>query len=650
MTFLKKYHFAALMLALVGLASCHGYIDPTTQTGGTKETLDLSADKTSISADGNDIVSFTAMYGDENVTESRNLVLSYSLNGGEKVAMSAGSSIFATKNAGTYVFTASYAIDDEVVESSGSVTVVATGTQEEQSYGRKVLGMQFTSVGCQNCPILSSYMKEIIKDYAGQVVAASFHTDYGGYADPMSINTTSGIMNKYGIDALPHFALDMNPELQSSAYKDQIEKLISDRLAEPSECGVAISTEFDSADSKLAVNVHLTSLTSRAYRYAVFLIEDGIKYMQMGVEDKNESENYTHNNVVRAMMTMNLNGDSVNGGKELTPGQEVTMTRAIEIRPDWNIDNMRVVAAVLSSDDEKNFTCENVNECRAGGKAGYFTGEPGTDVPGEPGNDGPGNDDPGTDTPDPSAEFVRHLCIMEFTGQWCMFCPAGYKILYDVAASEYSDYRDIAHIIALHDNSSGKDEFAAPLQDVQKDIFSAFGLSAYPSALVDLRKDAAISLSAGNRPLLVEAIEKSLKEYPANCGVAVKSTYDAAKGEVKIDARLFSVKDDIYRITVFVVENGIKAGQNDGGTYREDYTHHYVARDMASQSYKGDSLGEVKAGTEVSKSYTMAVDPSWNVARTEIYVLAIDGNGHVNNVAVCPLNNGETGYDYVENN
>ncbi len=643
MNFLKKYRFVALAAVVFGLASCHGYVDPTvgggSGDGDSDEALVLSADKETISANGSDYVTFTAMYGSEDVSESRSLVLSYSLDGGELVRISAGSSIFAPKNAGTYVFSATYTLSDgEAVESSNTVTVIATEAQVElKTYGRKVLGMQFTSVGCQNCPILSTFLKEIKQEYAGQIALASFHTDYGGYADPMTVKTTSGLMSKYGIDALPAFALDMDPSLQSTAIKEKISKLIADRLADPAECGIAISSEYDKESGMLAVEVRMTSVVERAYRYAVFLVEDGIRYMQLGVEDKVEYENYTHSNVVRKMLSINLNGDAVNGGKPLVPGDEVVMRKDIAIESGWNLENMRVIAVALASEDGQNWSCENVNECRAGMNADYCTGSEAPDVPDTP-------DQPGT-----HPAFERHLCIFEFTGQWCSFCPDGYKILYDVAASEYSDYRDIAHIIALHDNSSGADEFAEPLQATQFKMFNDFALPGYPAALVDLRKDAAVSLSAGNREMLVDAIEKSLAEYPAHCGVAVSSSYDATKGAAKIDTRLYSVKNDFYRIAVFIVENGIKAPQKDGGTTREDYTHHYVGRLMLSQKYNGDSLGEVAAGKEAAKSYDLTVDPKWNVDKTQVYVLAIDGDGHVNNVAVCSLKNGAADYDYAEN-
>lgn len=237
------------------------------------------------------------------------------------------------------------------------------------------------------------------------------------------------------------------------------------------------------------------------------------------------------------------------------------------------------------------------------------------------------------------SRFVRKVCIMEFTGQWCTQCPTGYNYLWFVVSRNYPE---TAHIIALHDNSSGNDELAIP---VQKELFSAFRLEGYPSAVIDLRD--ASPLTNDTDGSLKKAIEASLNDYPAHCGVAVASDYDEVSGKASVTVRLFPEVEGEYRMVLWVVENGIVGRQNEGGRYTDNYTHNHVARRLVSEQWKGDNLGSVAAGKEVSKTYDVVADNLWNLDNTSVFALAIDASGYVNNMAVCPFKNGNTDYEYV---
>ncbi len=248
--------------------------------------------------------------------------------------------------------------------------------------------------------------------------------------------------------------------------------------------------------------------------------------------------------------------------------------------------------------------------------------------------------------PDQVKQFNRHICVMEFTAQWCSNCPEGYQLLYLITGSQFSDYRDNTHIIALHDNAGGQDNMAEPLQPVQVEIFKAFELQGFPAVLIDLR-DGYLLLS-DYRQKIEASLEASLNDHSAHCGVAVKSAFNAATGTAEIEASLYSGRSENYRLALYVIEEGIVDTQKDGSITREDYTHHHVAREMLSESWRGDDLGRIPAGREVKRSYTLTADAAWDTAKTSIYALAIGEDGTVNNVAVCELENGATDYDYAE--
>ena len=101
------------LFALLVAAACSGTVDPDDQNPGAEGNpmeevpegvLRIFADKTEITADGNDVVTFTVMLGKEDVSSEQTLVLIREYNGEEK--RSKASNKFSTVTAGTYKFTA----------------------------------------------------------------------------------------------------------------------------------------------------------------------------------------------------------------------------------------------------------------------------------------------------------------------------------------------------------------------------------------------------------------------------------------------------------------------------------------------------------------------------------------------------------------
>ncbi len=356
----KIYGLYAALVAVAAMVSCSGNVD--------KEPLQdlyLEADKSAIGANGRDEVKFTAWYGNADVSDSDRLVISYLSADGIRTELQTEGNVFRTDRTGTYQFTASYRTEEgDELRSVNGRTVKAVEVDE---YVRRVMAMQFTSTGCPSCSILGSYMAEI-REAEPKVSVASFHTDYGSVSDPMTISTTRTLAEHYGYVSsfgLPFFAVDMNLKLTAAVEKAPMEKLIQERLARTASCGIAIESEY--SGTTLSMDLKITSNTERAYRYVILLVEDGIEWTQAGVDS-----DYVHNNVVRAMVNMDIEGDHLNGRKALSPGVEVKESRSVSIREEWNIENIRIIAAVLTPEDANWFSCENVAECRAGDKSDYM--------------------------------------------------------------------------------------------------------------------------------------------------------------------------------------------------------------------------------------------------------------------------------------
>jgi predicted Zn-dependent protease len=103
-----------------------------------------------------------------------------------------------------------------------------------------------------------------------------------------------------------------------------------------------------------------------------------------------------------------------------------------------------------------------------------------------------------------------------------------------------------------------------------------------------------------------------------------------------------------YRLAAYVLEDKVKGNQTLGtGQVQKDYTHRHVVRQMLSSTVYGDGLGEVRKGAEVTRTFTFKADEAWNVANLSVAVLAIDPDGHVNNMAQCAADGGKMDYEYI---
>jgi hypothetical protein len=208
-------------------------------------------------------------------------------------------------------------------------------------------------------------------------------------------------------------------------------------------------------------------------------------------------------------------------------------------------------------------------------------------------------------------------------------------------------YKDRIHMCAFHSNLEGTDSLGIP---ATQDLIKCFTGMAYPSFTTDLRESGV--LTSDGISLLQPSLMASFNDYPAHCGVAVSSSFngDATKAEVtvKVTPELTSQ----YRVVVLVVQDKI-VGYQKHGTYGElnDYIHKHVVRQVVttySGTFTGEKLtddGRIAAGTEVSKKWTVDVDRRWVLENTEIYALVLDADGYVNNMNVCHIDGGDSGYD-----
>lgn len=360
-----RSYLAVLLSVILGAVSCTDPADPFENVP--EGVLRIFADKTSIAADGVDCITFRVMFGAKDVSNERTMKIVYTV-AGKEAEMAAGANTFSTTAPGEYVFKATlYSGGNHTSDNEAVVT--ASEVAGQKKYFQKVVGEQFTSVGCVNCPSLSYNIKEVQAQMPGVLLPLSFHMDYN-MADPMAIDATTLFYKAYGMSGLPYFNLNMRKrEGGTSREPAGIIKAIEDELEMyPATCGVAIDTDYDASTGKLTVTSKITSNVAARHKYHIFLVEDGISATQSGANG-----DYIHNNVVRKMFATDVTGLNINKKNPFTPGVEVTAQNSCELAADWNPDNMRVIViAMTSADGGKTFNCNNANECPLGGSLDYI--------------------------------------------------------------------------------------------------------------------------------------------------------------------------------------------------------------------------------------------------------------------------------------
>ena len=373
----RIFRYMLFAFAAAAFASCSGNIDPE-NGGGTEEpdepevvpegVLRIFADKKEIAADGNEEVTFTVMFGSEDVSNAKTLQLIRRFNGEEKY-MAYGANKFSTVTPGEYTFTAKYYYGgNNITDNSVTVEAKQFFSGEEKNYMQRVLGVYFTSTGCTSCPTATKGIKAVQDANPGVISVAAFHSHMGVISDPMTIPETADFNSALGgFDGLPRLFWNMRTgtKLIGPKFDESFEEEIA---AYTPNCGVAVETSYspDSSAPKLTVTAGITSNLPSVYRYIIFLVEDGIVGEQSG------EKNYTHNNVVRDVLT-GASGDKINDNLPLSVGVEVKASKTVTLSKDWNVDNMRVIVAALTSEDGGyNWIVNNVNECKAGESVSYL--------------------------------------------------------------------------------------------------------------------------------------------------------------------------------------------------------------------------------------------------------------------------------------
>ena len=122
-------------------------------------------------------------------------------------------------------------------------------------------------------------------------------------------------------------------------------------------------------------------------------------------------------------------------------------------------------------------------------------------------------------------------------------------------------------------------------------------------------------------------VEESAESYPSVTSFEAGVKVDGSTLTVDVSV-LSVVSEPAMKLAVVLVENGIVKAQKFNGNasdYPEidfnNYVHDHVVRECPT-SYTGESL-PVEAGKVSSKSYTVAIDKSWDASNLEAIIYTL---------------------------
>lgn len=170
-------------------------------------------------------------------------------------------------------------------------------------------------------------------------------------------------------------------------------------------------------------------------------------------------------------------------------------------------------------------------------------------------------------------EFYRHSVIQRFTATWCGYCPAMGE------AFNQADEADPGRFVPvnLHPMNSDSD-LAWEGTSYYEDLYSIF--NEYPVAVINgitkVINQPVIGVSA---KMMTAVADEAVLNFPSRTNIMAYSSLSGR--DLHVDAFVAVKSGGNYRITAFLLEDGVVAAQSDGTgilTDPDNYRHEHIAR------------------------------------------------------------------------
>lgn len=242
------------------------------------------------------------------------------------------------------------------------------------------------------------------------------------------------------------------------------------------------------------------------------------------------------------------------------------------------------------------------------------------------------------DTNEASTEFKHRILLVDHTGNTCGYCPKMMLALKEV--SETGDYHSKYYEAMSHSYASSDPATSASANAIS----SYFGITSYPTLTYNFAYSTSSSYNAEH---IKSQIDAQWKES-ADAGIAASASL--ATSSVVVNAEVKAAVENEYRITAWLLEDGIVANQTNGTEEWMNTHNNAIRQAVKTNPISGMELGTIKAGEKASLAMSLEITSSkWVRDNLKVMVIAsaknANGKFEVVNVAICPVD-GSITYDY----
>ena len=242
------------------------------------------------------------------------------------------------------------------------------------------------------------------------------------------------------------------------------------------------------------------------------------------------------------------------------------------------------------------------------------------------------------DTNEASTEFKHRILLVDHTGNTCGYCPKMMLALKEV--SETGDYHSKYYEAMSHSYASSDPATSASANAIS----SYFGITSYPTLTYNFAYSTPSSYNAEHIKSQIDA------QWKENADAGIAASASLATSSVVVNAEVKAAVENEYRITAWLLEDGIVANQTNGTEEWMNTHNNAIRQAVKTNPISGMELGTIKAGEKASLAMSLEITSSkWVRDNLKVMVIAsaknANGKFEVVNVAICPVD-GSVTYDY----
>ena len=255
---------------------------------------------------------------------------------------------------------------------------------------------------------------------------------------------------------------------------------------------------------------------------------------------------------------------------------------------------------------------------------------------------------------DPSPEsydFNQRILLVDHTGTSCPNCPAvkdAFK-----TASESANYKDKFNVVysySYNQNEACYSSAAKTLWNYYKEVCkSGDELTGYPSFTTNYCYN-----WTGKAGSVLDRID-TFWDKDVTASIAISNVRKDSK--LTINAAIKSSKSQDFKLSLWLLEDGVYETQSGAGSSSWMHTHHNIMRDgitgISASDIAGVEFGYVEANTTVQRimEFDLFIGSSWKINNCKLIAIIsapsekYDGKYEVVNTAICEFNS-TIGFDY----